>query len=128
MIMERKDMTMSKLLFVCYPRCTTCKKAQQWLEEKGIEVTVRDIKEENPSSEELRKWHQESGLSLKRFFNTSGLKYKELGLKDKLPQMSEEEQYELLATDGMLVKRPILVGKEKVLVGFKEKEWLEVFA
>ena len=121
-------MTMSKLLFVCYPRCTTCKKAQQWLEEKGIEVTVRDIKEENPSSEELRKWHQESGLPLKRFFNTSGLKYKELGLKDKLPQMSEEEQYELLATDGMLVKRPILVGKKKVLVGFKEKEWLEVFA
>ena len=126
--MERKGLIMSKLLFVCYPRCTTCKKAQQWLEEKGIEVTVRDIKEENPSSEELRKWHQESGLPLKRFFNTSGLKYKELSLKDKLPQMSEEEQYELLATDGMLVKRPILVGKEKVLVGFKEKEWLEVFA
>ena len=128
MIMERKDMAMSKLLFVCYPRCTTCKKAQQWLEEKGIEVTVRDIKEENPSSEELRKWHKESGLPLKRFFNTSGLKYKELSLKDKLPQMSEEEQYELLATDGMLVKRPILISKEKVLVGFKEKEWLEVFA
>ena len=128
MIMERKDMAMSKLLVVCYPRCTTCKKAQQWLEEKGIEVTVRDIKEENPSSEELRKWHKESGLPLKRFFNTSGLKYKELSLKDKLPQMSEEEQYELLATDGMLVKRPILISKEKVLVGFKEKEWLEVFA
>ena len=118
---------MSKLLFVCYPRCTTCKKAQQWLKDRGVEVTVRDIKTENPDAKELRRWHRESGLPLKRFFNTSGLKYKEMGLKDKLPQMSEEEQYELLAADGMLVKRPILVGKDKVLVGFKEKEWLEVF-
>lgn len=121
---------MSGLLFVCYPRCTTCKKAEQWLKDKGIEVKVRDIKEDNPTEKELRQWHKKSGLPLKRFFNTSGVKYKELGLKDKLPEMSEDEQFALLSTDGMLVKRPILVGKgrnAKVLVGFKEKEWLEVF-
>ena len=117
---------MEKLTFVCYPRCTTCQKAQKWLMEKGIAIDVRDIKENNPTEAELRKWHQLSGLPLKRFFNTSGLKYKELGLKDKLPAMSEDEQFKLLASDGMLVKRPILVGGDVVLVGFKEKEWLEV--
>ncbi|SHK32841.1 arsenate reductase [Selenomonas ruminantium] len=116
---------MKKLTFVCYPRCTTCQKAQKWLMEKGIAIDVRDIKENNPTEAELRKWHQLSGLPLKRFFNTSGLKYKELALKDKLPAMSEDEQYKLLATDGMLVKRPILVGDNFVLVGFREKEWLE---
>ena len=119
---------MSELLFVCYPRCTTCKKAEAWLQERDIAIKVRDIKEDNPTEKELRQWHKKSGLPLKRFFNTSGVKYKELSLKDKLPEMSEDEQFALLATDGMLVKRPILVGKEKVLVGFKEKEWLEVFA
>ena len=119
---------MSELLFVCYPRCTTCKKAEAWLQEREIAIKVRDIKEENPTEKELRQWHKKSGLPLKRFFNTSGVKYKELSLKDKLPEMSEDEQFALLATDGMLVKRPILVGKKKVLVGFKEKEWLEVFA
>ena len=119
---------MSELLFVCYPRCTTCKKAEAWLQERDIAIKVRDIKEDNPAEKELRQWHKKSGLPLKRFFNTSGVKYKELSLKDKLPEMSEDEQFALLATDGMLVKRPILVGKKKVLVGFKEKEWLEVFA
>ncbi len=119
---------MSELLFVCYPRCTTCKKAEAWLQERDIAIKVRDIKEDNPTEKELRQWHKKSGLPLKRFFNTSGVKYKELSLKDKLPEMSEDEQFALLATDGMLVKRPILVGKKKVLVGFKEKEWLEVFA
>ena len=116
---------MSGNIFVCYPRCTTCKKAEKWLAEQGIAVTVRDIKEDNPTEKELRQWHEKSGLPLKRFFNTSGLKYKELGLKDKLPAMSEDEQYALLATDGMLVKRPILVSEQGVLVGFKEKEWQE---
>ena len=119
---------MSELLFVCYPRCTTCKKAEAWLQEREIAIKVRDIKEDNPTEKELRQWHKKSGLPLKRFFNTSGVKYKEVSLKDKLPEMSEDEQFALLATDGMLVKRPILVGKKKVLVGFKEKEWLEVFA
>lgn len=119
---------MSELLFVCYPRCTTCKKAEAWLQERDIAIKVRDIKEDNPTEKELRQWHKKSGLPLKRFFNTSGVKYKELSLKDRLPEMSEDEQFALLATDGMLVKRPILVGKKKVLVGFKEKEWLEVFA
>lgn len=117
---------MEKLTFVCYPRCTTCQKAQKWLMEKGIAIDVRDIKENNPTEAELRKWHQLSSLPLKRFFNTSGLKYKELGLKSRLPAMSEDEQFKLLASDGMLVKRPILVGGDVVLVGFKEKEWLEV--
>ena len=119
---------MSELLSVYYPRCTTCKKAEAWLQERDIAIKVRDIKEDNPTEKELRQWHKKSGLPLKRFFNTSGVKYKELSLKDKLPEMSEDEQFALLATDGMLVKRPILVGKKKVLVGFKEKEWLEVFA
>ena len=116
---------MSKPIFVCYPRCTTCKKAEKWLSDHGIAVTVRDIKENNPTEQELRSWHRQSGLPLKRFFNTSGQKYRELELKDKLPAMSEDEQYALLATDGMLVKRPLLVGEDTVLVGFKEMEWQE---
>ena len=113
------------MLFVCYPKCSTCKKAQKWLDENGAEYTLRDIKTDNPTAEELKTWWKISGLPLKRFFNTSGNIYKEMKLKDKLPEMSEEEQLALLATDGMLVKRPILVGKDKVLVGAKEKEWEE---
>ena len=113
------------MLFVCYPKCTTCQKALKWLEAKGVEVEVRDIKTQRPNQEELRAWFQASGLPLKKFFNTSGLQYKALGLKDKLPGMSEEEQIALLATDGMLVKRPILVGDGFVLVGFKEAQWAE---
>ena len=116
---------MSDKLFVCYPRCTTCKKAEKWLLEHDITVTIRDIKENNPTKEELSFWHKKSGLPLKRFFNTSRQKYRELELKDKLEAMSEDEQYALLATDGMLVKRPLLIGDDFVLVGFKEKEWLE---
>lgn len=108
-----------------YPKCSTCKKAVKFLQDNNVEFESRDIKENNPTAEELKKWHEMSGLPLKRFFNTSGLMYKELGLKDKLPQMSEEEQYELLATDGMLVKRSILVGEDYVLVGFKEADWSE---
>ena len=113
------------MLFVCYPKCTTCQKAAKWLEEQGIEVTVRDIKQDNPTEAELRAWHELSGLPLKRFFNTSGLQYKALGLKDKLPAMSEDEQFALLATDGMLVKRPLLVGEDFALPGFKQAEWEE---
>ena len=111
------------MLFVCYPKCTTCKKAEKWLQDQGLEFEKRDIKLQNPSKEELKEWRQKSGLPLKRFFNTSGNLYKEMKLKDKLPEMTEEEQYDLLATDGMLVKRPILVTEDKVLVGFREKEW-----
>ena len=111
------------MLFVCYPKCTTCQKAQKWLDETGEAYTVRNIKEDNPTRAELEQWHQRSGLPLKRFFNTSGLQYKALGLKDKLPEMSQEEQLDLLATDGMLVKRPILVGDDVVLVGFRQAEW-----
>lgn len=111
------------MLFVCYPKCTTCQKARKWLEEQGVDVTIRDIKLENPSAEELRTWLTVSGLPLKKFFNTSGLQYKALGLKDKLPTMTEEEQLALLSSDGMLVKRPILVGEGFVRVGFREKEW-----
>lgn len=111
------------MLFVCYPRCSTCKKAQKWLDEKGIGYTFRDIKEENPSYDELKAWYEKSGLDIKRFFNTSGQLYKSMSLKDKLPSMSEEEKLRLLSTDGMLVKRPILVSDETVLVGFKEQEW-----
>ena len=113
------------MLFLCYPKCTTCQKARKWLDAKGISYDYRDIKEENPSLEELRTWWNASGLPLKKFFNTSGLQYKSLGLKDKLPAMSEEEQLALLASDGMLVKRPILVGNGFVRVGFKEAEWEE---
>lgn len=98
------------MLFVCYPKCSTCKKAKDWLETQGVSFTERDIKTDNPTEAELREWHRRSGLPLKRFFNTSGLQYKALGLKDRLPGMTEDEQYALLATDGMLVKRPLLVG------------------
>ena len=113
------------MLALCYPKCTTCKKALAWLEAKGIQTEVRDIKLQRPTEEELRQWHQLSGLPLKRFFNTSGLQYKALELKDKLPGMSEDEQFALLASDGMLVKRPILIGDGFVLVGFREAEWAE---
>ena len=111
------------MVFLCYNKCTTCQKARKWLDEQGIAYEERPIKEQNPTAEELQQWHQRSGLPLKKFFNTSGLQYKALGLKDKLPAMSEDEQLELLATDGMLVKRPILVGDGFVLVGFREAEW-----
>ena len=113
------------MLFVCYPKCSTCKKAEKWRDESGAEDTVRDIKTDNPTAEELKAWWEKSGLPLKRFFNTSGNIYKEMKLKDKLPEMSEEEEIELIAPEGMYVKRPILVGKDKVLVGAKEKEWEE---
>lgn len=114
-----------KMLFVHYPKCTTCKRAKKWLDEHQISYEERDIKENNPSLEELKEWYQRSGLPLKRFFNTSGMLYKEMKLKDKLPEMSEDEQLALLASDGMLVKRPIVVTKESVLVGFKEAQWEE---
>ena len=113
------------MLFLCYPKCTTCQKAQKWLEGKGSNFTVRHIKEENPTAEELKQWWKDSGLPLKKFFNTSGLQYKALNLKEKLPSMTEEEQLSLLASDGMLVKRPILVGEGFVKVGFREAEWEE---
>ena len=113
------------MLFVHYPKCTTCKKAKAWLDEKKSVYDEQNIKEEKPTLEELKAWHEKSGLPLKRFFNTSGQLYRELELKDKLADMSEEEQFKLLATDGMLVKRPICVGEDFVLVGFKEKEWQE---
>ena len=111
------------MLFLCYPKCSTCQKAQAWLESHGVEFTLRHIKDENPSGEELNLWQERSGLPLKKFFNTSGLLYKELQLKDRLPQMSHEEQLALLATNGMLVKRPLLITEETVLVGFKEAQW-----
>ena len=111
------------MLFVCYPRCTTCQNAQKWLDENNIEYVQRDIKTDNPSYDELKEWTEKSGLPIKRFFNTSGLLYKSMGLKDKLAEMSDEEKLKLLATDGMLVKRPILVGEDFVLVGFKQPEW-----
>ena len=111
------------MLAVCYPRCSTCKKAVKWLEDNGIEYTYRDIKEDNPTEKELREWHATSGLPLKRFFNTSGMLYRDMQLKDKLPSMSEDEMFKLLASDGLLVKRPIAVADGKVLVGFKEAEW-----
>jgi arsenate reductase len=111
------------MLFVEYPKCTTCQKAKKWLDDNGLEYTDRHIKEDNPTAAELEEWHKKSGLPLKKFFNTSGLLYKEMNLKDKLAGMSEKEQYELLATDGMLVKRPIIVSDDTVLVGFKEEAW-----
>ena len=113
------------MLFLCYPKCTTCQKAKKWLEEQKIEYTERHIAENNPTYEELKEWHEKSGLPLKKFFNTSGLLYKEMQLKDKLVTMSEEEMLKLLATNGMLVKRPLMVNGEDVLVGFKEAEWSE---
>lgn len=111
------------MTLVCYPRCTTCQKAKKWLETNGIAFEDRNIKENNPAIEELKDWHKKSGLPLKKFFNTSGLLYREMKLKDKLPAMSEDEQYSLLASDGMLVKRPIFIGDGLVLVGFNETIW-----
>ena len=113
------------MTFICYPQCTTCQKARKWLDENHIAYDFRDIKLENPSYDELSAWHQRSGLPLKKFFNTSGLQYKALGLKDKLPTMSEDEQLELLASDGMLVKRPLVIYDGGVLVGFKQAEYDE---
>ena len=113
------------MLFLCYPRCTTCQKAKKWLDDNKIEYTERHIVENNPTYEELKEWYEKSGLPLKKFFNTSGLLYKDMQLKDKIPTMSEEEQLKLLATNGMLVKRPLLVLEDMVLVGFKELEWSE---
>lgn len=114
------------MIYICYPKCSTCKKAQKWLDDNGIEYETRDIKENNPTYDELKEWHGKSNLPLKKFFNTSGLLYRSMNLKDKLVDMSEEEQLELLATDGMLVKRPIIITDNTVLVGFKEKEWENV--
>ena len=111
--------------FICYPKCTTCQKTKIWLDDNKIEYTLRDIKEDNPNLDELSAWYKMSGLPLKKFFNTSGLLYKSMELKDTLPTMSEEEQLKLLATDGMLVKRPLVIGEDFVLVGFKESEWNE---
>lgn len=111
------------MLFLHYPKCSTCQKAKKWLEQQGVDYMERDIKQENPTAEELESWYRRSGLPLKRFFNTSGLQYKALNLKDRLPSMTEEEQLQLLATDGMLVKRPILVGEGFVLTGFRQAEW-----
>lgn len=113
------------MLYICYPKCSTCRKAQKWLDDHNEEYTLRDIKEDNPSYDELKEWYKKSGLPLKRFFNTSGQLYREMQLKDRLPDMSEEEQLKLLATDGMLVKRPIVVKGDTVTVGFKEAEWTE---
>ncbi len=111
------------MTILCYDKCSTCKKALQWLDAKGLKYSVRPIKEENPSAEELRVWWIQSGLPLRRFFNTSGMLYRDLGLKDKLDSMSEDEQLRLLASDGMLVKRPLLVSDKAVIPGFKEKDW-----
>lgn len=113
------------MLFVYYPKCSTCRKAKKWLEENNLEFKEKDIVEDNPTVEELKEWYEKSDLPLKRFFNTSGMKYRELKLKDKLPDMSEDEQLELLATDGMLVKRPVIVTDDVVLTGFRQKEWEE---
>jgi len=113
------------LKFICYPKCTTCQKAKKWLDDNKIEYELRDIKQENPTLEELTEWYKKSGLPLKKFFNTSGLLYKSMDLKNKLPDMTEDEMLHLLSTDGMLVKRPILVADNFVLVGFKESEWNE---
>ena len=114
------------MLFVHYPKCSTCKKAMNWLDEHNVEFDQRHIVEDNPTVDELRLWHKMSDLSLRRFFNTSGMLYRDMGLKDKLPSMSEDEMYELLASNGMLVKRPLLVLDDTVLVGFREKEWADL--
>lgn len=114
------------MLFICYPKCSTCQKAKKWLDEHNIKYAERHIADDNPSYEELKQWYSMSGLPLKRFFNTSGLLYKEMQLKDKLNTMSEEEQFKLLSTNGMLVKRPLIVKDNAVLVGFKEAEWNEI--
>ena len=109
--------------FICYPKCTTCQKARKWLDANGVAYDERHIKDSNPTVDELEAWHRQSGLPLKKFFNTSGLQYKALNLKEKLPAMSKEEQFKLLASDGMLVKRPLLIGEDFVLVGFQEDKW-----
>ena len=113
------------MIFIGYPKCSTSSKAQHWLDEQGLVYTFRHIKDEHPTAEEIAAWQKKSGLPLKRFFNTSGLKYKQLKLKERLPEMSEEEQLTLLASDGMLVKRPIVIGDDFVLVGFREEEWID---
>lgn len=112
--------------FICYPKCSTCKKAQNWLDSRGTEYTLRDIKTDNPTYEELKEWYEKSGLPLKKFFNTSGMLYRSMNLKDKLDFMTDEEKLRLLAEDGMIVKRPILLAGSKVLLGFKESEWSEI--
>ncbi len=114
---------MSKILFIEYPKCTTCQKAKKWLDENGISYDSRHIKEENPTYAELKKWYRQSGMELKKFFNTSGLLYKSMGLKEKLTDMTEDEQLKLLATDGMLVKRPLVITDKAILIGFREREW-----
>lgn len=111
------------MLYICYPKCTTCKKAQKWLDDNGLDYEIRNIKDNNPTADELAEWYKKSELPLKRFFNTSGVLYKEMNLKEKLSEMNESEQLQLLSTDGMLVKRPIIVSGDVVLVGFKEDEW-----
>lgn len=111
------------MVFLCYPKCSTCQKAQNWLQTQGVDFRLRNIKEDNPTMEELRLWQQRSGQPLKKFFNTSGLLYKELKLKDRLPELSEEEQLALLSSNGMLVKRPLLITEDSVLIGFKEGQW-----
>lgn len=116
------------MLFIEYPKCTTCKKVKKWLDEHSVQYTDRHIVEEHPTYDELKMWHEKSGLPLKRFFNTSGMLYREMKLKDRLPDMSEEEQLKLLATDGMLVKRPLLIDGDQVRVGFKEAEWEEMIS
>ena len=113
--------------FICYPKCTTCIKAQKWLNDNGIKYDLRDIKTNNPSIDEITEWYKKSGLPLKKFFNTSGLLYKSLDLKNKLPTMTEDEMLSLLSSDGMLVKRPIVIGEDLVLIGFKESEWKDKF-
>lgn len=113
------------MLFIEYPKCSTCQKAKKWLDENGFEYESRHIKEENPSYEELKAWYEQSGMPLKKFFNTSGMLYKSMQLKDKLPQMSDEEQLKLLSTDGMLVKRPLIISDKAILTGFRVKEWEE---
>ena len=120
MTQEEED---TMLIYICYPKCTTCQKAQKWLDDHGVAYTLRHIKEDKPSYEELKTWYVTSEKTLRKFFNTSGLLYKSLALKDRLPAMTEEEMLRLLATDGMLVKRPLLIGEDFVLVGFKEAEW-----
>ena len=112
--------------FICYPRCTTCQKAKKWLDDNGIQYDERDIKLDNPTYEELKEWHKMSGLDLRKFFNTSGLLYKSMGLKDRLPSMTADEMLKLLATDGMLVKRPLVVGDDYVILGFKEEEYAKM--
>jgi len=114
--------------FICYPKCSTCQKAQDWLDENKISYELRDIKQNNPNYDELKAWYEKSGLPLRKLFNTSGLLYKSFELKDKLPEMNEEEQLRLLASDGMLVKRPLLIGDRFVLVGFKQEQWEQCFA